>query len=487
MLGAFRKEGVGAGVEFLLLHFVGAVIFGTGTEREPFERFVGDLGAAHQAALGILPLLVFRNPVGVLHGMLEIIGPELGLDATTGVVAFVYFHFGPVFAGRKQVNRNNGVAVFTLGNHVLLVHATVGDVHVQGQDVLEDVRGVAETEVVAAQVVVVDNAAGVGDGGRQISLAAFRSGGDSQGVHFVESGLEKVARVILGRRGQFLSPAVVGTRAGGAIGVLEFRHDVCAGEHGAVAVVNVQTVFASLLGGNDDDTVGGIGTIQGGGGRSGKHGNAFDVLLVQGTQYVTRLSGTGENAFRLGPAQRLHGNTVNDVQGVVVVGDGFGAAHHDTRGTAHAGRGLVNGNARHLAVQAVDERTHRRDALQLGLLYIVGEGFFLFFDAHGRDDGCVERNVGAGQGYIDDRTVPNRFKGVFLADEGEPQLGNAGRYGDFIVSVEVGDYTQRRSDTFSGYAGADERFTVVIQDSSRDGPVLGHGESSCDKQSDKGE
>ena len=271
VLGTLGEEGVGAGVKLLLLHFVGAVVLGAGAQGEPLEGLVGELGASHEAVLVILPLLVLRNPVRVLHGVLEVVGPELGLETAAGVVALVDLDFAPVFAYREEVHGNHGVAVFTLGNHVLLCHVTVGDVDVHGQDVLEKVCGVAEADVLAVHVVVVDNAAGMGDRGRHVGLAALVTRRDGHGVDLVHARLEEVPGIVGGRSGQLGAPAVVGAGSRGAVGVLELRHHIGAGETGVVGVIHFQLVLVTLLGGDDDNAVGGGSTIQGSGGRTGEH------------------------------------------------------------------------------------------------------------------------------------------------------------------------------------------------------------------------
>ena len=385
VLGTFREEGVGTGVELLLLHFVGAVVLGAGAQGEPFEGLVAELGAAHQAVLVVLPLLVLGDPVGILHGVFEVVGPVLGLETAAGVVALIHLHLGPVVTGGEQIHGNDGVAVFALGDHVLLEHVAVGDVDIHGEDVFHQVRGVAEAQVVAVHVVIVHDTPGIGDGGRHIGLAAFRAGGQGQGVDLVHARLEVVARVVGGRGIQLGAPAVVRTQGRGTVGVLELGHDIGPGEGGAVGVVDVQVVFLAFLGGDDDDTVGGVGTIKGGGGRTGEDGDALDVVLVQGTQHVTGLAGAGIDPLGLRAPQGLHRDTVNHVQRVVVVGDGLGAAHHDTRTAAHTGGRLADGDTGHLTVEAVHERTHGGYAFEFGLLDVVGKGFLLFLDAHGGD------------------------------------------------------------------------------------------------------
>ncbi len=362
---------------------------------------------------------------------------------------------------------------------------TVGDVDVHGQDVLEKVRGVAEADVLAVHVVVVDNAAGMGDRGRYVGLAALVTRRDGHGVDLVHARLEEVPGIVVGRSGQLGAPAVVGAGSGGAVGVLELRHHIGAGEAGVVGVVYLQFVLVSLFGGDDDDAVGGGSTIQSGGGRTGEHGNALDVVLVDGTEDITRLAGTGIDTFGLRAAQGLHGHAVNHVEGVVVVGDGLGTAHHDTGCTARARGGLADGYARHLAVEAVDEGTHRTHRLHFGLLDIVGEGFLLLADTHGGDDRRVERDVFRRQGDIDDRTASDLLDGVLLADVGEAEGLRRSRDGNGIATVQVGDGTYR-SISLHDDAGADERFSEVIGDGTRDGPVLGQGESASDEQPRQG-
>ena len=389
---------------------------------------------------------------------------------------------GEVVSRREQVHRDDRVAVFALGDHVLLVHAAVSDVHVHGKDIFHQVGRVAEGQVVPAHVVVVDDAPGLGDGGGDVGLAAVGAGGQGEGVLLVHAGLEEVARVVGGRGVQLRAPAVIGTGGGRTVGVLELRHHIRAGEDRRVRIVDVQAVFLALLGGDDDDAVRGAGAVQGRRGRTGENGDGLDVILVQGAHDVTGLAGAGIGSFRVRAAQRLHRNAVDHIQRIVVVGDGLGTTHDDTGSSAHARGGLVDGHARHLAVQAVDEGTHRAHALQLGLLDIVGEGFLLLPDAHGRDHRRVERDVVRCQGDIDDRTASDRLDGILLADVGEAQGLRRGRDGDGITTVQVGDGS-RRCIPLHDDAGADERFTKVIRDGTRDGPVLGPYASAGDEQS----
>ena len=485
VLGTFGEEGVRGGVELALLDLVGAVVLGAGAQGQPLEGLVGELAGTHHAVLLVLPLLVLGDPVGILHRVLEVVGPVLRLDVAAGVIALVHAHLGEVVSRREQVHRDDRVAVFALGDHVLLVHAAVGHVDVHREDVLHEVGGVAEGEVVAVHVVVVDDATGVRDGGGDVGLAAVGTRREGDGVHLVHARLEEVARVVGGRGVQLRAPAVVGAGGGRAVRVLELRHHIGAGEGRGVRVVDVQPVLAALLGGDDDDAVRRVGTVQGRRGRAGEDGDRLDVVLVQGTEHVTGLAGAGIDAFRLGSAQGLHRDTVDHIQRIVVVGDGLGTAHHDTGCAARARGGLADGYARHLAVQAVDEGTHRTHRLHFGLLDIVGEGFFLLADTHGGDHRRVERDVVRRQGDIDDRTASDLLDGVFLADVGEAEGLRRSRDGDRVATVQVGDGTYRGISLHDD-TGADERFSEVIGDGTRDGPVLGQGESACDEQPRQG-
>ena len=77
----------------------------------------------------------------------------------------------------------------------------------------------------------------------------------------------------------------------------------------------------TLLGGNEDDTVGGVRTIEGGSRRTGEHVDALDVIGVHGRHGITCLAGTLEDSLGLATLEVIHGYTVDDIEYAVVAGE----------------------------------------------------------------------------------------------------------------------------------------------------------------------
>ena len=463
-----------------------AVHLDAGGNVEPLRDVVLRLGARHEAVLVVVVHLPVRDPVGILQVVfLSAIRPELGLEVAFGVVAFEDADSVEISVGRHQVDGDDRVVVFALGDHVLLFDLGIAEAQVEGQPVVEELGGVAQGEVVFVQIVVVDDAPGIvrGDGG--IDLVLVISGRQADGVGLADAGLEEVAGVVGCLSADGSAPALVGAFLGGTVGALEGRHDVGAGELGRVAVVQGDAAFSAFLGGDDHDAVRGGGAVEGCGGRAGEDGDALDVVRVDLAQRVTGLAGTCVDAFRLVGLQVSHRDTVDDIEGVVVVGQGLGTAHDDTAGTAHARGGLADLHAGHLAAQRVDERPGRSDVREFHLLDVVGQGFFCLGDTHGGYDRGFEGHVRGFQYGVDDRTAANLLDQVFLADVREPECLCRGRNRQLIMSVEVGDDADGGV-SFHGDAGADERFARLIGHRSGNAPGLGKTGTCSEEETQHG-
>ena len=108
-------------------------------------------------------LFLLGNPVGVLH-QVSLVEPRpvLGLEVARQVVAAVVLHALPVTTSGEEIQSIERVVVLTLSNHILLADVGQCIVEVQSQLVIAELGGVAEVEVVAVEVVVVDKTCRVG-------------------------------------------------------------------------------------------------------------------------------------------------------------------------------------------------------------------------------------------------------------------------------------------------------------------------------------
>ena len=148
-------------------------------------------------------------------------------------------------------------------------------------------------------------------------------------------------------------------------------------------VGHIYPTRAATFGRDKDNTVGGIGTIQGGCRGTSQGADALNIVRIDVTGGITRLSRTCKDAFGLLAGEVLHGNAVHDIEHIVVAVDGLGTAHHHAAAAARTCCAGIDGHTGHLARKRVDKvgilYLHQRVAAHL--LHVIGQRFGFLLDA----------------------------------------------------------------------------------------------------------
>ena len=327
--------------------------------------------------------LALGFPIGVLHRDVVVVGPILHGEIAARIVALEIAQLAEIVTCGKQVDRHQRIVVLALTDHVLLLDSGEHIAQVERHAVVKETGGVAHTDVIAVVVVAVDDALGIGGAERQISLVLVAAGAQAHRVGDVGTRLEEVGGTVVAGRCQFLSPTEVTARLAGTVLVLEARQDKGTRELETAVIGHIHPTRATALGRDEDDTVGGIGAIEGSRRGARQHAHALDVVGVDVGGGVTCLARTGKDTLGLLAGEALHGDTVHDIQHVVITVNGLGTAHHHAAAAASACRTGVDGHTGHLATERVDKvgvlHTHQGIAFQL--LHIIGQRFDILLDA----------------------------------------------------------------------------------------------------------
>ena len=169
----------------------------------------------------------------------------------------------------------------------------------------------------------------------------------------------------------------------------------------------------TLLRGDDDDTVGGAHSVEGGSGLALQHVDALDVVGID-IQRTAGIVGTGHGVAGAEVRGGSHGHSVHDVQRSVVAVERTGAADDDLGGsTRHTGRGR-DLNAGELALEGGAQAGAGRvyEFVGLKVLNRVSEGFLLTGDTHGGHDDLIEELDVRDEFDVDG---PAAFDGDFLS------------------------------------------------------------------------
>ena len=109
-------------------------------------------------------------PIWILHRHVHAsVWPVLHGEVAVGIITFEILYSIPVGAGREKINRYQRIEILALSYHVLLLDVGEHVVEVKGHLVVEQRGGIANGQVVAVIIVVVDNASGCHAASRKIS------------------------------------------------------------------------------------------------------------------------------------------------------------------------------------------------------------------------------------------------------------------------------------------------------------------------------
>ena len=233
--------------------------------------------------------------------------------------------------------------------------------------------------------------------------------------------------------------------------------------------------FLTGAGGEHQDTVRGLVTIEGGGGGAHEGAHVGDVLGIEHGHTVTGQAGAGIDApgvARRGHRQGRERNTVQNVEGVVGVLDGLRATHDDLGLAAGAGGRLVDLDARDLAREGIDHVGFARDEdLLVQFLDIVGHGLLGALDAEGGDDDALEDVLVLLEGDVDRTLSVDGDHRIGHANIGDPHRRSV--VGDLhgVIAVEIRDGADGRL-AFNEHAGTDQGLAVGVGDPAGNGTAL---------------
>ena len=353
VLGSIKR--IGRGEEFLLIFVAALVILHAARDIQPRGDAPVERNSCLVALLVVDEALTLGLPVGVLHRDVVVVWPVLHGEVSARVIALIIAQLGKVVTSGKQIDRHQRIVVLALADHVLLLDGGEHIAQIERHAVVKEVGGVAQAHVVAVVVIAVDDALCVCGSERQIGLVLVGTSAQTHRVGDVSTRLEEIGGLVTARRFQFLAPTEVAARFAGTILVLETWQDKRLGELETAVIGHIHSTRATALCGDEDDTVSGIGTIERGCRRPRQGTDALDVVGVDVAGGITRLTRAGKNALGLLATEVLHGNTIHDVQHVVISVDGLGATHYHAATAARTRCTGVDGHTSHLAAEGIDE------------------------------------------------------------------------------------------------------------------------------------
>ena len=222
---------------------------------------------------------------------------------------------------------------------------------------------------------------------------------------------------------------------------------------------DVDATFVTALGGDDNGTVGGVATIECGSCCTGEHGHRFNIF---GVDVGNGFSGTfrAERTVVAATVEVEHWHTVNHVEGIARLVDGFCTTHHHLGSTTHARRRGVDGYTCNFTTKRVDEVGifHCGDFIALNFLCIVAQCLAGALDTEGCNHHFFEHLVVLLKGDIYGRVA--WLNGLSLITDVADGDVAAFRHLEREVTVDVGGGANRCSRHLNG--GTDERLAVLI-------------------------
>ena len=409
--------------------------------------FRGDVPAegerTHRAVAPVLADDAVGDPVRVL----VVVGgkrfvPVLHHQVAVHVVGLeLLFVLVEVEVDREVIHTHHRVVVQTAGGRTVL-GVLADELHrsVEG-DVFGELGGVAERDVVAAQLAgVAQDTVGrrvtVGEVGLVPLVAAL----DGEAVG------ERVGRLeeIVGRKhavGDFRAPALPGSVV--SIGVLEFVPIDGVLEIGRAVEGHAGLAGDALLGGDQDDAVGGLGTVQGGSGSTLQDGDALDIVGVEVADTVTVVEGS-HTARAVGVTADVggaaHRHAVDDVERFVAAVDRTETTDGDLRRSTHTGGRLGDRHTGGLTGQGGDHVgcAVAGDFFGGDHLFGIRQGLRRTGDAEGGDHGLFQ-DVVAVHNDVHDVSSGDFDDDFVIADRREAE-GCVGRDVDGVPAVGVGGH-----------------------------------------------
>ena len=454
----------------------------------------GHLAHAEELVLNVLVVELALDEVGVLVVGVRTVPVDVGHAAESGGVFVhgVLLQIGHPDAARQRRDVEGG-AVQAAGLAVVAFGADIVglDVEVQplgglqaGDEVhagLVDGRGLDHGLVV---VTAEGQAPGIllaatGDGDI-VALSVACAIVLLVGIRFtlIDGALGAIPPGRFALAGHLLAPGaggvrVVGTAGALSVGVLEVQEigDGRPGELAGIGYTDGFALGAALLGGDEDDTVTGAGTVQGRGGRAFQNGDALNVLGVEVESTATAIGTAPEAGLAVDVvATRVVRDTVHDVEGLVIVGEGGGTADDHAGGSADTGTGVGDLQAGDLSLEGVRE-AHAAAAgelFRLDVLHGVAEGLLFTGDAEGGDDNFVQEFAVFLEDDVLGGTVEHVFDGR-IADAGHLDGGADRHVVDREGTVGIGDgavggsrYHDARADDGADVVGDDTGGRTVL-------------------------
>ena len=246
------------------------------------------------------------------------------------------------------------------------------------QPIIEELRRVAEREVVAVVEVIWDNSVRVDCRSRKVGLILFRTTREGHGIRIDMARLEEVVGRIARpcSIGEFRSPTVNWRTGNGAVtaravAVLKLRHHKGRKELRLTRIGHPELSGLPLLRRDHDRTVRRTRPIERCGRGSGQNRNRLDIL---GVQIGNGLRGTARIELRAASASDIvHRDTVNHIEGIRRLEDRLRTAHDHLRGATNTRQRGVDCHAGHLARKRVHEVgiLDHRDVRRRYLLNVV--------------------------------------------------------------------------------------------------------------------
>ena len=195
-----------------------------------------------------------------------------------------------------------------------------------------------------------------------------------------EAGLEEGAHIVIELHSFRITAAVTGSIiiVGDTVGtvgilVLDLGQAVRHIPTERVGVAHLATAGSTLLGGDDDSTVGSVGTVQGSGGGALQDGHRLDVFRVDivttgGEVHTIAVHSVVDGEVRLGTeGVVVDGNTIHNIQRLVVTGDGGGRTQNHGSGGTRSTTGRGDGHTGDTALESIYEALTARLGNFLGL------------------------------------------------------------------------------------------------------------------------